>query len=363
MYRKTLAVVLTTVLALLAGCGDMETETIACDHYRRFESLCAQHRFLEAAIEYEYGSNLVSYAYLRNASAGEVHAAFPTDPLLKPLSDPARIETLVELVNWEPYLPRLGPELQRQLAAMLGKSMATSAPDLTDYYRSNASRLTWRNGVFVYATTHASGRLPAGFEPISSAGTAADGYPLRVRCVRDGAVMGYVPRGKLWRPSIDGGGKWVYLGAYYMDICEVTNTQYGVFTAATGVAPPKYVRYWKGGKKEVAGFDGPGLPVTCVSWESARDYAKWAGKELPTINEWLRAAVGDGNRRFPWGDDVPSDTQRKDSVVIGRPDPLDGGKPEPVGGRLTGASPFGMLDMMGNIREWVAELDLSLIHI
>src|SRR3569833_235140 len=119
-----------------------------------------------------------------------------------------------------------------------------------------------------------------------------------------------------------------------------TKAQYARFVAATGHRPPLH---WTKGKIP------KGLelhPVTMVSWFDAKAYAEWAGKRLPTEQEWERAARGTDGRRWPWGNKMdPSRLNTYNQV----------GSTTKVGAYPSGASPEGLLDMAGNVSEWVAD--------
>ncbi|MEW6352776.1 MAG: formylglycine-generating enzyme family protein [Pseudomonadota bacterium] len=132
----------------------------------------------------------------------------------------------------------------------------------------------------------------------------------------------------------------VELPAYRIDKYPVTNAQYARFVAATGHRPPSY---WENGKIPA----GQELhPVTLVSWYDAKAYAEWAGKRLPSEAEWEKAARGTDGRRWPWGDAM--DPRRLNTYY-------NVGATTPVTAYPKGASPYGVMDMAGNVSEWTAD--------
>lgn len=134
----------------------------------------------------------------------------------------------------------------------------------------------------------------------------------------------------------------VDLPAFYLDRTEVTNQEYKAFCDATGRQYPP-----EPGWDPEYFLGKPDYPVINVTWQDANDFAKWMGKRLPTEAEWERAARGDDGRLYPWGD-KPQDGV---TTVAGLSDGYE--YTAPVGSFPAGASPFGCLDMIGNVYEWV----------
>jgi iron(II)-dependent oxidoreductase len=137
--------------------------------------------------------------------------------------------------------------------------------------------------------------------------------------------------------------------SFYMDRYPVTNAEFKKFIDGSHYHPKddhNFLRDWSHATPP-AGWENK--PVTWVSLEDARAYAKWAGKRLPHEWEWQYAAQGADGRLYPWGNEW-----RDDAVPV--PDKgRDLTGPANVDARPKGASPFGVMDMVGNVWQWTDE--------
>ena len=136
----------------------------------------------------------------------------------------------------------------------------------------------------------------------------------------------------------------VYLDTYWIDQTDVTNAMYALCVRAgkctfTIQHAPTAVH-----------FDDPDYadhPVVYVTWYQAVDYCNWAGRRLPSEAEWEKAARGTDGRPFPWGKKPVNSTLANYNDTLG--------DTSSVGSYPAGASPYGLLDMAGNVRQWVAD--------
>jgi formylglycine-generating enzyme required for sulfatase activity len=138
----------------------------------------------------------------------------------------------------------------------------------------------------------------------------------------------------------------VTLDAFWIDQVEVTNGMYALCVEAGICRPPVKVNSDNRGDY----FGNPEFtdyPVIYVSWYDASAYCEWAERRLPTEAEWERAARSDDMRNYPWGNEPPNGENSNSNNIVG--------DTTRVGSYAIGASPFGALDMGGNVWEWVAD--------
>jgi len=160
----------------------------------------------------------------------------------------------------------------------------------------------------------------------------------------DGAVMVCVPAGEFpYGPGsmADPPKQSIYLDAFWIDKTEVTNKQYARCVASSACDEPLL----SGPYQNQAWADHP---VIWVNRREAEGYCRWAGARLPLEIEWEKAARGTDGRRYPWGDEFDASLVNYYWSKVR--------EPRAVGSYLEGASPYGVLDMSGNVCEWVQEL-------
>ncbi len=208
---------------------------------------------------------------------------------------------------------------------------------------------------------------------------------------RDGIVMIYIPAGEFTMGSNDGGvdekpPHKVYLDGYWMRKTEVTNAQYVKFLNDFGIDhengcqgkqcigtyeenKDSHISGSKGNYHVEAGYEKH--PIIRVSWYGAVEYCKWLSKKvglkfkLPTEAQWEKAARGTDGRKYPWGNSSLSGEKAnfadkqiwlKKKYRWANKDIDDGyAYTAPVGFYAGGASPYGLLNMAGNVWEWCSD--------
>ena len=164
----------------------------------------------------------------------------------------------------------------------------------------------------------------------------------------DGMTQVYVPEGEFLmgkgevRKNDNSPQHTVYLNAFWMDKYEVSNAMY-LKCLQAGVCSEMV-----SDNTTYQSWVYRNHPITYVTWEQANAYCQWAGRRLPTEAEWEKAARGTDGRKYPWGNEAPNarlanfdGSMIHEAVSVYRY-PL-------------GASPYGALNMSGNVREWIAD--------
>ena len=176
------------------------------------------------------------------------------------------------------------------------------------------------------------------FHQAAALGSDVSGFMSKLDALGAPSGMAYVPAGEFtFGPP--GRQETKTLEAFYIDVNLVTNRKYHDFLRAvpSAAAPGHWIN-----REIPEGQEA--FPAVNVTWDEARAYVEWAGKRLPSAAEWQKAARSADGRRYPWGNDF--DPLRCNTFESGIAD-------QTVAGRYPrGASPYGCLDMFGNVVQW-----------
>jgi formylglycine-generating enzyme required for sulfatase activity len=181
----------------------------------------------------------------------------------------------------------------------------------------------------------------------------------------DGMTMIYVPEGEFLMGSTDDNPdsendekpqRSIFLDSFWIDQTEVTNKMFASFMNRMGNqteegntwldADSDYTRIVQQSGGWLQLYNYSDHPVVEVTWYGARSYCQWTGRRLPSEAEWEKAARGTDGRTYPWGEGIDCSRANYSGCV---------GNTKPAGSYPNGASPYGALDMAGNVTEWIAD--------
>lgn len=174
----------------------------------------------------------------------------------------------------------------------------------------------------------------------------------------NGIIMIYIPPGEFQMGSDNGKNnekplRNLYLDGYWIGKYEVTFDQYDQFCTEQEIDKP-----------DDEGWGREGRPVINVSWEDAIAYCRWLSEKmgytfsLPTEAQWEKSARGTDGRMYPWGNSEPSDSKAnfagysRNLVKPIRTANHESRSTVPVGSHTEGSSPYGVMDLAGNVYEW-----------
>jgi formylglycine-generating enzyme required for sulfatase activity len=188
--------------------------------------------------------------------------------------------------------------------------------------------------------------------PTAAIVSGGEGGTERVSSV-DGMPAVYIPEGTFRMGALDPDENRdekpdhnVTMKGFWMDRLEVTNAMYTLCVQATACEPPQIFK----SQTRDSYFSNPefaDFPVVYVTSYQAETYCKWAGRRLPTEAEWEYSARGTDYRTYPWGDERPDSSRGNFNYFVG--------DTTRVGNYPAGASMFGVLDLSGNVAEWVSD--------
>jgi serine/threonine protein kinase len=219
-------------------------------------------------------------------------------------------------INASPMLPVVNENITSTANAIQGNPTEPASPAITDQIQNNVTKMEVQSSFINPGRTE--------INPI------------------DNAVTVYVPEGEFLMGSDDMDAAAdqkpaheVYLDAFWLYQTEVTNQEYRMCIEAGSCSG------------SLDRFIEDTYPAVFINWDQAKNYCEWAGGRLPTEAEWEKAARGTDMRKYPWGDQSPNcDLANFQGCLSAASE---------VGRYTAGASPFGALDLAGNVWEWVSD--------
>jgi len=254
----------------------------------------------------------------------------------------ARIELELEANGYGAVLEaRQGSEIPTALLETMrgfaGKPLASFSKE----WKTLPQQLT------AIAPTSPAATAPEGMVKIPTADFQFDVHGIEIEGMNDEGVDVQYP----WENSARRfHSKLLHINGFYIDKYPVTNAQFKAFLDATHYHPADGHNFLKDWENGAIPEGWANKPVTWVSLEDARAYAAWAGKRLPHEWEWQYAAQGLEDQEYPWGKE-PSPgytTPKRDKGSVMLP-------PSDVDAHPKGASPFGVMDLVGNVWQWSDE--------
>jgi formylglycine-generating enzyme required for sulfatase activity len=223
--------------------------------------------------------------------------------------------------KWEAGGEKMNPRPVNQAA--LDSSLATASPD--------------EQARFQEILSLRPGETESGADDGYSSGNPVTLTGHQVRHPIDGKLMALVEAGEFLSGDSN---ESMFVPAFYIDVFPTTNADYARFVTATSHRAPQH---WSQAEPPERLLNHP---VVFVTWHDASTYASWAAKSLPSSAQWEKSARGERGDIYPWGSQMTAAKCNVRESGIGSTTPVDR--------YHSGASPYGIYDMCGNVWEWLS---------